>query len=938
MLRIRSRKIIQDLLARKTRTFLVSASIFVGVLGVIALFTTRDLITRQLEEDVRQDELSMIDIQVSVSEGVTLDNATYLETLNAQNETGQGLAALEGIEVVEGQAFYTVDWRAADSEDFEDAELRAYSVPLQDVQIEPMRLVDGEWPQVGQGQVAVEQRFADLHGFAVGDEIVFRAIGAGTQTEETFTIVGLVFHPYIYKGLTGEFPGPEEGVYLQYADAQTLLDFAGYSEFVARYETFEVALENYTAFQNVLLDTTPYVPVFPTFEDPADNAQIQNAAIFNDVLTALAFVTMVVSGFLVINVISTIVFEQKKQIGAMKALGASLGDTFYIYAGIALVYGVIGTVLAVIPGIITGYFVTQVLAPSLDILIEGFRWSFRAVLIGVVLGLIVPVMAAAVPVYNGARIRIIDAITDLGIQGDYGTGAISRFIGRLPLPITMRQAISNVYRKRSQLVLTGLTLTMTVATFMATIALSIILNDELGSLFDRLGYEFELTPNELQAPDVIKPLILENEAIESVADGAIFFIQIDGDFENFFTRNNLLQIFASDPGSGVFQYDLVQGTGWEEDPQRPGVIITQSFSTQMDLGVGDDLAFIIGGQRETREIIGVDSNAFDQGYFLWRDLAQLAGSVEGAPRPNEYTVLVRVPGVLLPVPAVGMEEALLTFLLEEPPDPDNPGVVLTTALADLLNMEEGDTLDVTVAGETVPRPISLIVPSEVLSTAAAQMVPQAADIPDQIMLFGFGDLVNLTGVSTEGDPVPNAYYVAIAGDGNPTADEVDDVIDSLNVQLLEAGITARTVNRVEFADALNEIVITNTSIIGVATVLIAAVGAIGLLTTLSITVLERQKEIGVMRSIGADSATIATQFLVEGQIIGFIAWVISIPFSYVLGQWLFGRFQLEYVPYNYPPAALIIGLVGILLVSAISSLGPSLSAARKTVSDILRYQ
>src|SRR5690606_22871925 len=63
----------------------------------------------------------------------------------------------------------------------------------------------------------------------------------------------------------------------------------------------------------------------------------------------------------------------------------------------------------------------------------------------------------------------------------------------------------------------------------------------------------------------------------------------------------------------------------------------------------------------------------------------------------------------------------------------------------------------------------------------------------------------------------------------------------------------------------------------------AAVGAIGLLTTLSMAVFERQKEIGVMRSIGARSRTIIAQFEVEGIIIAVLAWLVALPLSYLLG-------------------------------------------------------
>ena len=111
-----------------------------------------------------------------------------------------------------------------------------------------------------------------------------------------------------------------------------------------------------------------------------------------------------------------------------------------------------------------------------------------------------------------------------------------------------------------------------------------------------------------------------------------------------------------------------------------------------------------------------------------------------------------------------------------------------------------------------------------------------------------------------------------------------------------------------------------------------------MLTTLTITVLERQKEIGVMRSIGASSYTIASQFLIEGVLVGIMAWFVGIPISYLLALQINAAFQLETVKFTYPPEVLVFGLVGMLVIASIASLGPSLSAARKTVSEILRYQ
>lgn len=94
-----------------------------------------------------------------------------------------------------------------------------------------------------------------------------------------------------------------------------------------------------------------------------------------------------------------------------------------------------------------------------------------------------------------------------------------------------------------------------------------------------------------------------------------------------------------------------------------------------------------------------------------------------------------------------------------------------------------------------------------------------------------------------------------------------------------------------------------------------------------------------MRSIGAGSATVAIQFLTEGLLVGMIAWIVGIPISIVFSQLLISAaglgdtFQIE-----FSKISLVIGLVGLMLITTVASIGPSLGAARKTVSDILRYQ
>jgi putative ABC transport system permease protein len=168
---------------------------------------------------------------------------------------------------------------------------------------------------------------------------------------------------------------------------------------------------------------------------------------------------------------------------------------------------------------------------------------------------------------------------------------------------------------------------------------------------------------------------------------------------------------------------------------------------------------------------------------------------------------------------------------------------------------------------------------------------------------------------------------------------VDEVIDDINTVLQDNGITASYGNIEQFTETLTSLIAMFQAIFNFAAGLIALVGAVGLLSTLSMSVFERQKEIGVMRSIGAPSSTIVGQFLTEGIVVGFVAWLIGLPLGYFLSKGLIAGLNLgEEYDLGFPIEAVIVGLVGMIIITTLASIWPSMVAARKTVSDILRYQ
>jgi putative ABC transport system permease protein len=110
-------------------------------------------------------------------------------------------------------------------------------------------------------------------------------------------------------------------------------------------------------------------------------------------------------------------------------------------------------------------------------------------------------------------------------------------------------------------------------------------------------------------------------------------------------------------------------------------------------------------------------------------------------------------------------------------------------------------------------------------------------------------------------------------------------------------------------------------------IIVAIVGGIALAGALSIAVVERTKEIGVLRAIGARSRTILGIFVLEGLLQGIISWLIAIPVSILasppvataMGSVLFGTTM----DYQYNWSAVFVWLVIVVVISILASILPT---------------
>jgi len=124
-------------------------------------------------------------------------------------------------------------------------------------------------------------------------------------------------------------------------------------------------------------------------------------------------------------------------------------------------------------------------------------------------------------------------------------------------------------------------------------------------------------------------------------------------------------------------------------------------------------------------------------------------------------------------------------------------------------------------------------------------------------------------------------------------------------------------------------------------ILTAFVGSIGLTGAMSINVLERTREIGVMRTIGAVDQVIMQSVIIEALIIGLITWVLAIGVSFPIGNLLLtiiGKTLGTPMALDFTPLGILLWLVVVIALSIFASIMPARNAARLTINEVLAYE
>jgi len=169
------------------------------------------------------------------------------------------------------------------------------------------------------------------------------------------------------------------------------------------------------------------------------------------------------------------------------------------------------------------------------------------------------------------------------------------------------------------------------------------------------------------------------------------------------------------------------------------------------------------------------------------------------------------------------------------------------------------------------------------------------------------------------------------------------------VEALEASIKNLGFNAFSLLDAsksLRTFFSVFDSLLGIFGTLALAVATLGIVNTLVMSILERRREIGVLKALGAADSDVQRLFFVEAGVMGLLGGIFGVTFGWILGRAVtYGtnvylhRQNLNSIELSSVPWWLVLSALGFaVLVSLAAGLYPASRAAKLNPVDALRYE
>ena len=668
----------------------------------------------------------------------------------------------------------------------------------------------GAWPP-GANDVLLDRTALTVAGAGIGDSLTVRTPDGA---EQTIRLAGTVYAP----GLPPAWMEHMVPGFLPW-DSPLRSSGAGVSEEirirVADHDLEEGHIREVADSVKAMLERGGHTVTRVTIPTPGRHPHANQMDAFLWLLAAFGLLGFVLSSMLVASLMNALLAEQVRQIGILKAIGASTRQVAGIYLGQVAILAVaslaIGLPLAIVVGSAYAKFSGQIL--NADVSNAAFPWW--AVLTVAAAGIVVPVAFAMVPVLRASGLSVRDALGDDPVAQPFGSRRFDRWLTGIawlprPLALTLRTA----FLRRARLALTVVALATGGAAFMAAMNLSAAWTRGVKEDFERRRYDLTAVfaqPATIATIDSLLARVPEVERAEHWPEAGAYLIGPSG------VPGGAVQLLGPRPES-LLDLKLVAGRQLTPTDTNSAVINQVVAARHPGLKVGGEVRLRRKGRDTAFPIVGIVK--------------------ELAPMPAIYAV---------------------------------------------------------------PAAVYAATGRDPLVTSSARIVTRRHDDAGQ-----------------------------------------REAAAALERAFAEAGIEVTGMHRMlDMRQAILDHLVIILGTITLATVLVVIVGALGLASTLTLSVVQRTREIGVLGAIGATPGAIASHVWVEGMVIGLLSWVaanvLAAPVTWALETACGRIFFQAPLDFSMSPAASGLWLVLVVVLATLGSAYPALRAARLTVREALSH-
>ncbi len=349
---------------------------------------------------------------------------------------------------------------------------------------------------------------------------------------------------------------------------------------------------------------------------------------------AFALMALVLSAFLVVNLISAMLAGQTREIGVMKAIGGRWQQIAAMYLVVAAVLGAAAVALAVPIALVAGRQYAAVKAELLNFEIAGHAVPAWVIAVQVMAGILLPVMAAAFPVWRGCRIPVSDALRDVGISDAGSTDGLAYRVSGLSRPLLF--SLRNAFRRRQRMALTLLALASGGAVFLGALNLRASVLGATGAIFDTQHYDFSVRVTEPQQADSLEAMVRAVSGVEAAEAWTGARATIDhGDG----LSGNSIPVTAAPAGTQMLSPTVLEGRWLRAGDTRSLVVNRGAQHADGTLQVGATVRLTIDAVTQPWTVVGlVESTPGPTAYAPREALVARGGGVR--------TVVVRsaIPG------------------------------------------------------------------------------------------------------------------------------------------------------------------------------------------------------------------------------------------------------------------------------------------------------